>query len=94
MEREPRLQMHLLIYKIVSLRVTCGNYDDSATTRNILEVQTRVRIRRLTELENKTEHEVGQSLYDSYLEKVNSRSASLSMLVSRPPRPAQFVLAR
>ena len=87
MSSESKLQLDLLVYKIVLLRIICGNYDNSATTRNILEVQTRTRLRRLGELENTNEHEVGQKLYDSYIEKLRSRSASLSISV-RAPRPS------
>jgi len=88
MTPDPKMQMDLLVYKIVSLRIIFGNYDNSATTRKILEVQTRTRIRRLTELENTNEHEVGQRLYDSYMEKVKSRSASSSITVRAPKSTA------
>ncbi len=90
MSSESKLQLDLLVYKIVSLRIICGNYANSASTRNILEVQTRARIRRLAELENTNEHEVGQDLYDSYMEKLKSRSASLSISV-RAPRPTAAI---
>jgi len=83
MSSESKMQLDLLVYKIVSLRIICGNYENSATSRNVLEVQTRTRIRRLTELENTNEHEVGQKLYDSYIEKLRSRS-SITVRASRP----------
>ena len=83
MSSESKLQLDLLVYKIVSLRIICGNYENSATSRNALEAQTRTRIRRLTELENANEHEVGQKLYDSYIEKLRSRS-SITVRASRP----------
>jgi len=92
MSSESKLQLDLLVYKNVLLRIICGNYDHSATTRNILEVQTRTRIRRLTELENTNEHDVGQKLYDSYMEKLKSRSASPSITV-RASRPSSAMPA-
>ncbi len=77
MTPDAKMQMDLLVYKIVSLRIIFGNYDNSATTRKILEVQTRTRIRRLTELENTNEHE-----------EVKSRSASSSITVRAPKSTA------
>jgi hypothetical protein len=69
-----RMQLHMLVYKIVSLRVAYGNYEDSASIRNKLEAETQNRIRRLKELENKSELEVAQTMFDLYQEKFQARS--------------------
>lgn len=86
------MQLHMLVYKIVSLRIACGNYEDSASTRGRLEAETQNRIRRLKELENKSELEVAQTLCDLYQEKLDSMPASNAMGMTRPPRSARTVL--
>jgi U3 small nucleolar ribonucleoprotein component len=73
MTMQSRMQLHVLVYKIVSLRITCGNYEDSPGSRRNLEVETQNRIRRLSELENKSELEVAESLCESYEERLRTR---------------------
>jgi hypothetical protein len=85
------MQLYVLVYKIVSLRIACGNHEDSASSRRKLEFETQNRIRRLKELENKSELEVAQTLCDLYQEKLNSRSASYEMGMTRPPRSARTI---
>ena len=86
------MQLHLLVYKIVSLRIVCGNYEDTASIRTKLEAETHNRILRLKDLESKSELEVAQTLCDLYQEKVNSLPAG-TMPVSRPVRPERILLA-
>lgn len=69
-----RMQLHMLVYKIVSLRMAYGNYEDSTSIRIKLEAETHNRIRRLKELENKSELEVAQALLNLYQEKFQARS--------------------
>jgi hypothetical protein len=77
MTLQSRMQLHVLVYRIVSLRIDCGNYEDCTTARSKLEAETLNRIRRLKELENKSEVEVAQMLCDLYEEKLQSiRTAS------------------
>ena len=78
MDLQSRMQLHILVYKIVSQRIVCGNYLDSEGMRSKLEAQTQKRIRRLAELENKTEVESALSLYDLYAKKLASRSGALN----------------
>lgn len=73
MTLESRMQLHVLVYKIVSQRITCGNYEDSASIRGKLEAETQNRIRRLKELENKSELEVAETLCNMYQEKLQTR---------------------
>lgn len=69
-----RMQLHVLVYKIVSLRMAYGNYEDSASIRIKLEAETQTRIRRLKEIESKSELEVAQTLLNLYQEKFQARS--------------------
>jgi len=87
-----RLQLYVVVYKIVSLRIACGNYEDSASIRAKLEAETQNRIRRHTELENKSELEVAQTLCDLYQEKLDIRLASDAIGVTRPPRSTRTTL--
>jgi uncharacterized membrane protein YqiK len=75
MDLQARMQLHVLVYKIVSQRILCGNYLDSEGVRNKLEVETQKRIRRLAELENRTELESALSLHDLYSGTLASRKA-------------------
>ncbi len=74
MNLQSRMQLHVLVYKIVSLRMAYGHYLDSQDTRSKLEAETHKAIRRRAQLDLKTELESAQSLHDSYSEKVSSRS--------------------
>ena len=69
-----RMQLHMLVYRIVSLRMAYGNYEDSTSIRSKLEAETQNRIRRLKEIEGKSELEVAQALLNLYLEKFQARS--------------------
>jgi hypothetical protein len=69
------MELHLLIYKIVSLRVICGGHEDSASVRNKLEAETQKRICKLKDLEHTTEQQAAQSLYELYEEMAKSRRA-------------------
>lgn len=73
MTLESRMQLHVLVYKIVSLRITCGDYEDSPSSRGKLEAEAKNRIRRLSELEHKSELEVAQALCESYEERLRTR---------------------
>ena len=75
-----RMQLYVLVYKIVSLRMAYGNYEDSASIRSKLEAETQNSIRRLKEIENKSELEVAQTLFDLYQEKFQARSPLNSQL--------------
>ncbi len=77
------MQLHVLVYQIVSLRITCGNYEDSASIRCKLEAETQNRILRLKELENKSEVEVAQTLCDLYQEKLRTRPQAAGVLTRR-----------
>jgi hypothetical protein len=68
------MQLHMLVYKIVSLRMAYGNYEDSASIRSKLEAETQNRISRLKDIQNKSELEVAQTLFDFYQEKFQARS--------------------
>jgi len=80
------MQLHVLVYQIVSLRIPCGNYEDSWSMRCKLECETRKRIRRLRELENKSEVEVARRLCDMYQERANQFPAMYTMGLSKRPR--------
>jgi len=69
-----RMQLHMLVYRIVSLRMAYGNYEDSTSIRSKLEAETQNRIRRLKEIESKSELEVAQTLLNLYQEKFQARS--------------------
>jgi hypothetical protein len=87
------MELHVLIYKIVSLRLVCGNYEDSSSFRDKLEAETINRIRRLRDLENKSELEVAQSLCDLYQEKFDEMPARYAMGETRRPRPVRTILS-
>jgi hypothetical protein len=72
MNLESRMQLHVLTYKIVSLRIICGNYEDSATVRTKLEAETRKRILKLRDIESTSELEAAESLYNMYEDKVKT----------------------
>ena len=91
MDMETRMQLHTLIYKIVSLRIVCGRHEDSGTVRGKLEAETRTRIRKLKDLERTTELEAAQRLYDCYEEKAQSL-AGIEPLPKRP-EPVRITLA-
>jgi len=86
------MQLHVLVYKIVSLRIVCGNYEDSSSFRDKLEAETMNRIRRLRDLENKSELEVAQTLCDLYQEKFDQMPAGYAMGETRSPRPVRTIL--
>jgi hypothetical protein len=69
-----RMQLHMLVYRIVSLRMAYGNYEDSTSIRSKLEAEIQNRIRRLKEIEDKSELEVAQTLLNLYQEKFQARS--------------------
>jgi sensor domain CHASE-containing protein len=69
-----RMQLHMLVYNIVSLRMAYGNYEDSTSIRTKLEAEIKTRIRRLQELEEKSELEVAQTLLELYQEKFQARA--------------------
>jgi hypothetical protein len=78
MTMQSRMQLHVLVYKIVSLRIASGNYEDSPSSRRRLEAETENRIRRLSELEHKSQLEVAQTLCDSYEERLRTRPTRLT----------------
>ncbi len=90
MNQDSRLELHRLVFGIVSLRLVMGNYEDSATCRGKLELETRARVTRLAELENKTELEVAQALHDQYSESV--RSMASRSIVRHPPRRVRLTV--
>jgi len=90
MSFQSRMQLHVLVYQIVSFRILCGNYEDSVGVRSRLEAETRRRIRRLSELENKSEIEAARSLCDMYQTKVDQLPASHNA-VTRAPRPTTLL---
>jgi hypothetical protein len=84
-----RMQLHMLVYKIVSLRMAYGNYEDSTSIRSKLEAEIQNRIRRLKEIEDKSELEVAQTLLDLYLEKFQARSTNLTIEPKHAQSPTQ-----
>ncbi len=86
MSLQLRMELHILIYKIVSLRVLCGNYEDSATVRGKLERQVQTRIRRVKELEHKSELAVAQALYELYEERHKDMPVASAVSVTRQMR--------
>ena len=86
MTLQSRMQLHTLVYRIVSMRIDFAKYEDSASSRGRLEAETHKRICKLKVLENKSELEVAQTLCDSYQEKLGSLPVSYAMAVARPPR--------
>ena len=92
MSLQLRMQLYALVYRIVSLRIAFGNYEDSVSIRGKLEVETQKRIRRLMELENKSELEAAHALWVLYQEKLGNMPASYAMGVTRPPGPARTIL--
>ncbi len=74
MTQESRLELHLLLYKIVSLRMVCGDYEDTPSMRSKLELQTSSRIARLSQLNNTSELEEALSLYELYVEQSRNRT--------------------
>ena len=86
MNQESRLELHRLVFSIVSLRLVMGNYEDSASCRSKLEIETRTRVARLAELENKSELEVAQLLHDKYSESVRNSMRSLTLPRQSPKR--------
>ena len=69
-----RMQLHMLVYKIVCLRMDYGNYEDSTSIRSKLEAEIQNRIRRLKNIESKSELEVAQTMLNLYQEKFQDRS--------------------
>ena len=85
-----RMQLHMLVYKIVALRMAYGNYEDSTSIRTKLEAEIKTRIRRIQELEDKSELEVAQTLLDLYQEKFQARAPiKLTMDLQRAQSPSQ-----
>ena len=93
MNLESRMELHLLIYKIVSLRVICGSYDDSSSVRCKLEAETKKRISKLKDIERTTELQAAQSLYDMYEEKARSLAGVVSPSLTKRPEPARITLS-
>jgi len=92
MNLESRMQLHVLIYKIVSLRIVCGSYEDSATVRTKLEAETRRRILKLRDIENTSELEAAQSLYDMYEEKIKTLDGAVSPAFLKRTEPSRITL--
>lgn len=88
---ESRMQLHTLIYKIVSLRIICGRHEDSGSVRSKLESETRTRIRKLKDLERTSELEAAQHLYECYEEK--ARTLDKSVPLPKRPEPVRITLA-
>lgn len=82
---QSRMQLHVLIYKIVSLRIPCGNHEDSTSVREKLESETRKRIRRLHEIEGKSEIEIARTLCDMYQERLDQLPQSARMGLTKAP---------
>lgn len=93
MNVESRMQLHVLVYKIVSLRITSSNYEDSPSSRGKLEAETRNRIRRLSELEHNSELEVAQNLCESYEERLRTRPRAPLGVVNRPTSRISIAVA-
>jgi hypothetical protein len=68
MSLESRMQLHKLIYEIVSLRIVCGSHEESATMRNKLESETANSIRKMRDVKNCSEIEAAQGLLEQYQE--------------------------
>jgi hypothetical protein len=83
---DSRLELHRLVFSIVSLRLVMGNYEDSATCRGKLEMETRARVARLAELDNQSEVEAAQSLHDLYSENVRNSMLSRSLTKQSPKK--------
>ena len=75
---QSRMQLHMLVYQIVCLRMAYGNYEDSTSIRSKLETEIHSRIRRLQDIESKSELEVAQTLLNLYEEKFQARSHQLT----------------
>jgi len=87
-----RMLLHTLVYRIVSLRIDFGNYEDSASIRGKLEIETQKRIRRLMELENISELDAALALWVLYQDKLGNIPASRAIGAPRPPGPARPIL--
>lgn len=85
---ESRMNVYLLVYKIVNQRMICGGHQDCASVRNKLETETQKRIHRLSQLQGISEVEAAQSLYDLYSEKIASQRLSWSGKKLAPRRVA------
>lgn len=92
MDLESRMKLHLLVYKIVSLRIVCGGYEDSATVRNKLEAEIRVRMGRVSDLERRTELDAAQRLFEMYEEKAKSLAEAASLKFMRRPESSRITL--
>lgn len=90
MDMESRMQLHTLIYKIVSLRIVCGRHEDSGTVRSKLESETRTRIRKLKDLECTSELEAAQKLYECYEERAQALVGAEP--VTKRPEPVRITL--
>lgn len=93
MNLESRMQLHLLIYKIVSLRVICGSHEESATMRNKLEAETLTRIRKIKDLQNCSEVEAAQGLLEQYQEQAKNLAGLAPGFLKPSAKPERITLA-
>jgi len=91
MNLETRMQVHLLIYKIVDLRILCGSHEDSATMRGKLEIETQRRVRKMKDLEKCSELEAAQSLLALYEERAEKLPVA-APVIARRAEPERMTL--
>jgi hypothetical protein len=90
MNLEARMEVHLLIYKIVDLRILCGSHQESATVRGKLEVETQRHITKMKDLEKCSELEAARSLFLLYEER--AKNLTVAPIFNRRPEEAKITL--
>ena len=93
MNLESRMQLHKLIYEIVSLRIVCGSHDESATMRNKLEKETATSIRKIRDVKNCSELEAAQGLLEQYQEQARHLAGLTPGFFKPEPRAPRITLA-
>jgi hypothetical protein len=91
MDLETRMQVHLLVYRIVDLRILCGSHEDSATVRGKLEIETQRHVRKMKDLQKCSEREAAQTLFTLYEERAKNLTVAAPIL-NRRPEPAKITL--
>jgi hypothetical protein len=93
MNLESRMQLHKLIYEIVSLRMVCGSHEESATMRNKLEFETATSIRKIRDVKNCTEVEAAEGLLEQYQEQARHLASLTPGFLKPAPKPARITLS-
>jgi len=93
MNLESRMQLHKLIYEIVSLRIVCGSHEESATMRNKLESETATSVRKIRDVKNCTEVEAAQGLLEQYQEQAKQLAGLTPGFFKPSPKPERITLS-